>query len=92
MSARIPPATRPYAQRVQDRLEKFTPPGATPLVLFTTLARDARLFERFMAGNLLDSGNLDLHSRELVINRVTALARSEYEWGVHVALFARKRR
>jgi len=43
-----------------------------------------------MASNLLDSGNLDLHSREVVIDRVTALANSEYEWGVHVALFAER--
>ena len=40
-----------------------------------------------MAGSLLDAGNLDLHSREIVIDRVTALAGSEYEWGVDVALF-----
>lgn len=90
MSARISPADPPYAPRIQNRLENIMPPGVPPLNLFTTLARDERLFERFMAANLLDRGNLDLRSREIVIDRVTALARSEYEWGVHVALFAQK--
>jgi alkylhydroperoxidase family enzyme len=63
------------------------PPGVPPLTLFTTLARDPRLFQRFMAGGLLDRGNLTLRQRELVIDRVTARCGSEYEWGVHVALF-----
>jgi hypothetical protein len=31
------------------------PPGVEPLVLFRTLARDPRLFERFMGGGLLDA-------------------------------------
>jgi alkylhydroperoxidase family enzyme len=90
MSARVSAAARPYPQAIQERLDKIMPAGVPPLVLFTTLARDARLFERFMAGGLLDSGNLDLRAREIVIDRVTALARSEYEWGVHVALFAER--
>jgi alkylhydroperoxidase family enzyme len=90
MSARISPAAQPYPQSIQKRLDKIMPPGMPPLVLFTTLARDSRLFERFMAGSLLDPGNLDLRSREIVIDRVTALARSEYEWGVHIALFAER--
>jgi alkylhydroperoxidase family enzyme len=90
MSARVSAAARPYPQAIQERLDKIMPPGMPPLVLFTTLARDARLFERFMAGSLLDPGNLDLRAREIVIDRVTALARSEYEWGVHVALFAER--
>lgn len=64
------------------------PKGVPPLRLFTTLARDKRLFERFMAGGLLDRGHLTLRQREIVIDRVTALCGSEYEWGVHVAFFA----
>jgi alkylhydroperoxidase family enzyme len=57
------------------------------MVLFTTLARDPRLFGKFFAGGLLDRGHLTLRQRELVIARTTALCGSEYEWGVHVALF-----
>jgi alkylhydroperoxidase family enzyme len=90
MSPRVSAAAGPHPQAIQERLDKITPPGVAPLVLFTTLARDARLFQRFMAGSLLDRGNLDLRTREIVIDRVTALARSEYEWGVHIALFAER--
>jgi alkylhydroperoxidase family enzyme len=84
---RIHPAVPPFAPAVQQRLDSIMPPGVPPLTLFTTLARDIRLFEPFMAGSLLDRGNLTLRQRELVIDRVTALCGSEYEWGVHVALF-----
>jgi alkylhydroperoxidase family enzyme len=88
MAMRISPARPPFAAEVADRLQRLTPEGATPLVLFTTLARDRRLFERFMAGGLLDRGHLRLRQREIVIDRITGLCRCEYEWGVHVALFA----
>jgi alkylhydroperoxidase family enzyme len=86
--ARIAPAQPPFAAEVQAALDRTMPPGMPPLVLFTTLARDARLFGKFFAGGLLDRGHLTLRQRELVIHRTTALNRSEYEWGVHVALFA----
>jgi alkylhydroperoxidase family enzyme len=66
------------------------PPGAPPLALFTTVARDGRLFERLRGGSLLDKGHLTLRQREVVIGRVTALSGSEYEWGVHVAFFGKK--
>ena len=70
--------------------DRIMPPGAPPLALFTTLARDARLFERLRGGALLDKGHLTLRQREVVIDRVTALSGSEYEWGVHVAFFGKK--
>lgn len=87
MNARISPAQPPFPADVQAWLERVMPPGRQPLRLFTTLARDPRLFQRFFAGGLLDRGNLTLRQRELVIWRTTALHGSEYEWGVHVALF-----
>jgi alkylhydroperoxidase family enzyme len=90
MTARIAPATPPFAPEIQARLDRLMPPGVPPLVLFTTLARDQRLFERFMGGGLLDRGHLNLRQREIVIDRITALSGAEYEWGVHVALFAER--
>lgn len=87
MKARIAPATPPHGPAIQAALDKIMPPGVPPLVLFTTLARDERLFGKFFAGGLLDKGHLTLRQRELVIDRVTALCGSEYEWGVHIALF-----
>ena len=88
MPARIAPAAPPFAPEVQRRIDAVMPPGRAPLVLFATLARDARLFERFAAGGLLDRGHLTLRQREIVIDRTCARCGSEYEWGVHVALFA----
>lgn len=64
------------------------PPGMPPLRLFTTLARNPRVFARFRAANLLDHGTLSLREREIVIDRTCARCGSEYEWGIHVALFA----
>ena len=87
-AARIAPASPPFPPEVQAALDRTMPPGMPPLVLFTTLARDPRLFGKFFAGGLLDRGHLTLRQRELVIHRTTALNRSEYEWGVHAALFA----
>jgi alkylhydroperoxidase family enzyme len=87
---RIAPATSPYAPEVAARFEKLMPPGVAPLTLFRVLARDLRLFQRFMGGGLLDKGHLTLRQREIVIDRVTARCGSEYEWGVHVAFFAER--
>lgn len=89
MTNRIPPAQSPFKQDIAEVLEKVMPPGVPPLMLFTTLARDSRLFSRFMAGGLLDKGNLSLRQREIIIDRTTALCGSEYEWGIHIALFAK---
>ncbi len=88
MSARIASARPPYSAEIQAAFDRIMPPGVSPLVLFTTLARDARLYERFRGGGLLDKGHLTLRQREVVIDRITALCGSEYEWGVHVAFFA----
>jgi alkylhydroperoxidase family enzyme len=90
MTARIAPAKAPFSGKVQEQLRRIMPPGREPLVLFTTLARDERLLERFFSGGLLDRGNVSLRHREIVIDRTTALCRSEYEWGVHIAFFASK--
>jgi alkylhydroperoxidase family enzyme len=90
MSARIPPLDPPYAADLQEFFGRIMSPGIPPLVLFTTLARDPRLFERFRGGSLLDKGHLTLRQREIVIDRVTAQCRSEYEWGVHIAFFAER--
>ena len=90
MSARMEAASPPFAPEVQSRLDQVMPKGVPPLHLFATLARDSRLFERFIAGGLLDQGHLTLRQRELVIDRITALSGSEYEWGVHVTFFAKR--
>ena len=87
MTARIAPAAAPFPAKVQDWLQRTMPPGRAPLALFATIARDERLADRFFSGGLLDRGHLSLRQREIVIDRTTALCRSEYEWGVHVTFF-----
>src|SRR5688572_30803135 len=87
---RIALAEPPYAAEIQARLDALMPPGVAPLMLFRALARDRRLFQRFMDGGLLDKGHLTLRQRAIVIDRVTARCGSEYEWGVHIAFFAER--
>lgn len=85
---RIAPLTAPYKDDVQKSFDAIMPPGADPLVLFRTLATSDRHWRKFRAGSLLDRGPLSLREREIVIDRTCARAGCEYEWGVHVAIFA----
>lgn len=87
MSARIEAAQAPFPPEIQKALDATMPPGVPPLVLFTTLARDPRLFGKFFAGGLLDKGHLTWRQREIVIHRVTGQCRSRYEFGLHAAFF-----
>ena len=87
---RIEPAAAPYEPAIADALARIMPPGMEPLVLFRTMARNPRIFARLFAGGLLDKGALSLRQREIVIDRTTARLGCEYEWGVHIALFAVK--
>jgi alkylhydroperoxidase family enzyme len=88
-SARIAPAAEPLPDDIQQAIDAIMR-GNPPLVLFTTLARDHRLFFKFFNAGLLDRGHLTIRQREIVIDRVTATCGAEYEWGVHVATFAAK--
>jgi alkylhydroperoxidase family enzyme len=87
---RIAPFETPYPPEIQEAFDAIMPRGAPPLALFTTLARNPRIFEKFRAGSLLDKGSIALREREIVIDRTTARCGSEYEWGVHIAFFAER--
>src|SRR3954466_1478837 len=88
--SRIAPAEPPYEPAVAEALGRIMPPSVAPLLLFRTMARSPRVFAKMFAGGLLDKGPLSLRQREIVIDRTTARLGCEYEWGVHVALFADK--
>ena len=88
-SGRVEPAESPLQADIQAAIETIMR-GNEPLVLFTTLARDRRLFFKMFNSGLLDRGHLTLRQREIVIDRVTARCGAEYEWGVHTATFAAK--
>jgi 4-carboxymuconolactone decarboxylase len=88
-SHRIPPLDPPYSPETQKLFDLVIPAGMEPLKLFRTLARNGRIFPRFMRAGVLDRGPVAIRDRELVIHRTTARCGSEYEWGVHVNAFAR---
>ena len=88
-SARMAPASPPLDRDMQEAIDAIMR-GAPPLVLFTTMARDRRLFFKFFNSGLLDRGHLTIRQREIVIDRVTASCGAEYEWGVHISVYAAK--
>jgi alkylhydroperoxidase family enzyme len=85
--SRIAPLQPPYAPETKETFDRIMR-GKPPLMLFRVMASQPRAWEKFRAGGLLDPGPLSLREREIVIDRTCALARCEYEWGVHVAIFA----
>lgn len=88
-SARVEPARLPLPTDIREAIDAVMR-GGEPLVLFTTLARDRRLFGKLFSSGLLDRGHLTIRQREIVIDRVTAQCGAEYEWGVHVSAYAAK--
>jgi alkylhydroperoxidase family enzyme len=87
---RIAPAEPPYEPEIAAALGRIMPLGMPPLVLFRTMAKSPRVFAKMFAGGLVDKGPLSLRQREIVIDRTTARLGCEYEWGVHVTLFAER--
>jgi 4-carboxymuconolactone decarboxylase len=86
--SRIAPLDPPYDPELAEELARFMPPGVPPLRLFRTLAHNPRVLRKFRLGSLLDRGSIERRDREIIILRTCARCRSEYEWGVHVAVFA----
>ena len=86
---RVEPLSPPYAESTQALFDLAMPEGMAPLLLFRVMARNGRLFPRFMRAGVLDRGPVPIRDRELVIHRTTARCRAEYEWGVHVNAFGR---
>jgi len=94
MTARIAPLTPPYPPEIEAALAKWMPPGSAiePLRLFRTLERNHLLAERLRGVGAVFLGRhalLPPRVREVLILRTCARTGAEYEWGVHVAAFAR---
>src|ERR1035438_3827839 len=53
----------PYAPDIQQQFDRIMR-GAPPLMLFRVIAGNARAWEKFRAGSLLDRGPLSLRDRE----------------------------
>jgi alkylhydroperoxidase family enzyme len=89
-TCRVSPLSAPYDAALDEAFKRIMPPGMEPLKLFRTQAHNPRVLQRMLAANLLDKGSISLRERELIILRTCARCGSEYEWGVHVALFSER--
>lgn len=89
MSNLLAPVETPFPPEVASLLAKYPQQDGYLLSLFRTFANSPRFLTKAVP-NLLDKGSpLTLRIREIVILRTTANRKCEYEWGVHVAIFAR---
>lgn len=91
MSNPLAPLNPPYPPEIEAALQRYprTRDGGL-LSLFRVFANSHRFLAGKGALNLLDRDSpLTLRQRELIILRVTANLGCEYEWGVHVSIFAR---
>ncbi len=90
MPSTLAPIEPPYEPEVANLLSSYPQRGGVLLTLFKTFANSARFLKKGVP-NLLDADSpLALREREIVILRVTARKNCEYEWGVHVAAFAKQ--
>jgi alkylhydroperoxidase family enzyme len=87
---RIPPGDAAEIGRVNALIARAigAATGGPPPRIFTTLARNPRLFRRWLrfAGALMPGGRLPRAETELVILRVAHNCGSDYEWGHHERL------
>lgn len=90
MAQRLQPVEPPYPADIAAILARYPQRGGYLLSLFRTFANSRRFLEKGVANLLDEASPLPLRQREIVILRVTANLDCEYEWGVHVAAFARQ--
>lgn len=84
---RIEPVTE-FEGELADIMATALTHDGTPLNIFGTLGRHPKLLKRFnlLGGFLLNKGVVPARERELVILRVGANARAEYEFGQHTLI------
>jgi alkylhydroperoxidase family enzyme len=89
--SRIEPLSEPYEPDVATLLTSMMPPGAPPIALFRTFARNPVMTRAMTGWGSYELGrtlSLPMRDREIVIDRTCARCGAEYEWGVHIATFA----
>jgi alkylhydroperoxidase family enzyme len=87
----LKPIEPPFSAEVAKIFERY-PRGDDGyiILLFRVFANSMRFLSDKGVVNLLDKDSpLTLREREIVILRVTANRDCEYEWGVHVSVFAK---
>lgn len=90
---RIPALEPPFSADVAAQLGAMMPPGIAPIGLFRTFARNLPMtiaISRWGRYELGPQLSLTLREREIVILRTCARCRCEYEWGVHLMVFAHR--
>lgn len=88
MSNSLMPLAEPWPDTIASALAAYPQANGQLLSLFRTFANSERFLKKAVP-NLLDKGSpLPLRVREIVILRTTANRDCEYEWGIHVAIFA----
>lgn len=93
MEERLTPLQPPYEPDIRAILERMMGgTGIEPLRLFRVVALNKAILDKFRSTGsyLLNFGTLDPLEREIVIHRTCARCGSEYEWGVHVAVYGRR--
>jgi alkylhydroperoxidase family enzyme len=88
---RIVPVEAPYAPDVGEQLQRMMPPGVEPIGLFRTFVRNLPMASAMHGWGTYELGrdlSLPMRAREIVIDRTCARCGCEYEWGVHVRVFA----
>jgi alkylhydroperoxidase family enzyme len=84
----LTPLDAPFSEKISEVLKNYPQQDGYILALFRTFANSLRFLKKGVP-NLLDKGSpLALRVREIVILRTTANRNCEYEWGVHVTIFA----
>ncbi|WP_164547756.1 carboxymuconolactone decarboxylase family protein [Variovorax beijingensis] len=91
-STRLPLRPPPYEPEVAAAIQSSAFKGLSPLNLRLALANHSKLGPAFqaMAHVVLFQCALPERDREIAIIRTGALTRSEYEWGMHVSIYADK--
>lgn len=96
---RISHLSPPYTPDVEHALSQMMSGrhDREPLKLFRSFARDlpftaamGPLGQFMLSSRDRNGAAFDLRTREIVIDRVCAQCRCEYEWGVHVAVYSKK--
>ncbi|MBC7505733.1 MAG: carboxymuconolactone decarboxylase family protein [Sandarakinorhabdus sp.] len=88
--SRIGLLQKPWPEAFEATIAKIVAPGTEPLALFTSVGQSQKALERFLGGAVAGKGALDLHTREVVIERTAAKCDCEYEWGIHTKVLAPK--
>jgi len=87
---KLVPLEPPFKEGTAQILDNFPSQNGYLLKLFRMWAMSPRHLRKFASASLLDdSSPISTRLREVVILRTTANHNCEYEWGVHVTVFAK---